>query len=70
MPASAAPPPAPSPPPARSTRIATRSAYPNRLIVALADQALQRNGRMVRAIEQIGPGDLSLEGQPFQIELE
>ena len=55
---------------ARGIRMASPSAYPNRLIVALADQALQRNGRMVRAIEQIGPGDLSLEGQPFQIELE
>jgi predicted protein tyrosine phosphatase len=55
---------------ARGIRDASPSAYPNRLIVALADQALQRDGRMVQAIEQIGPGDLSLEGQPFRVELE
>jgi len=55
---------------ARQIRQASPSAYPNRLIVALADRALGRQGRMLRALDAIGPGDLGIEGVPFRIDLE
>ncbi|MFZ5735145.1 MAG: tyrosine phosphatase family protein [Pseudomonadota bacterium] len=55
---------------ARQIRQASPSAYPNRLIVALADKALGREGRMLRALDAIGPGDLSVEGRPFRVDLE
>jgi predicted protein tyrosine phosphatase len=55
---------------ARQIRAASPSAYPNRLIVALADAALDRRGRMVRALDEIGPGDMSIAGRPFRVELE
>lgn len=55
---------------ARQIRRASPSAFPNRLIVSLADRALGRNGRMLRALDDIGPGDMSTEGRPFRIELE
>jgi len=41
---------------ARALRAASPTATPNRRIVALADRMLGRNGRMVMAIEEIGPG--------------
>ncbi len=46
-------------------RHASPSATPNRLIVSLADAALGREGRMVRAIEKIGRGADAFEGTPF-----
>ncbi|UYO54897.1 tyrosine phosphatase family protein [Rhodopseudomonas palustris] len=55
---------------ARQIRRASACASPNRLIVALADRALGRQGRMLRALEVIGPGDLSIEGVPFRVDLE
>jgi len=55
---------------ARQIRQASPSAYPNRLIVMLADKALGREGRMLRALDAIGPGDLSVEGRPFRVDLE
>lgn len=55
---------------ARQIRAASPSAYPNRLIVSLADAALKREGRMVRALDAIGPGDMSVAGQPFQVDLD
>ena len=55
---------------ARQIRDASPSASPNRLIVALADAALGRKGRMVRALDEIGPGDMSIAGRPFRVELE
>jgi predicted protein tyrosine phosphatase len=39
-------------------------------IVALADAALGRKGRMVRAIEEIGVGQSAFEGNPFRLDLE
>ena len=48
-------------------RAASSSATPNRLIVSLADQALGRDGRMVRAIEKIGRGADAFEGIPFML---
>jgi predicted protein tyrosine phosphatase len=41
---------------ARALREASAHASPNRHLVALADAALGRDGRMVRAIERIGRG--------------
>lgn len=54
---------------ARDIRRASPTAMPNPLIVSLADRLLGRQGRMVAAIEAIGPGDLSSEADPFSIEL-
>jgi predicted protein tyrosine phosphatase len=46
-------------------RQASPSATPNKMIVALTDQLLGREGRMVRAIEKIGRGVEASEGTPF-----
>lgn len=50
---------------AATLRAASPTATPNRLMVELADGLLNRQGRMVRAIEAIGPGASAMEGQPF-----
>jgi predicted protein tyrosine phosphatase len=55
---------------ARQIRAASPIAQPNRLIVALADKALGRGGRMLRAVYEMGPGDMTIEGRPFRIDLE
>lgn len=55
---------------AQAIRAASPIASPNRLIVALADAALSREGRMIRAIDAIGPGTMSTQGQPFRIDLD
>lgn len=55
---------------ARQIRQASPSAYPNRLIVTLADRVLGREGRMVRALDEMGPGNMSIEGRPFRVDLE
>ena len=55
---------------ARQIRALSPSAYPNRLIVTLADKALKRNGRMVRALDDIGPGSMTVEGRPFRLHLD
>jgi predicted protein tyrosine phosphatase len=55
---------------ARNIRKASPTASPNRLIVALADRALGREGRMLRALDEMGPGNMMVEGQPFCIELD
>ena len=54
---------------ARAIRGASRTAQPNARIVAIADRLLKRGGRMVRAIESIGPGDAAAEGVPFRLDL-
>lgn len=48
-------------------RAASPTATPNKRIVALADEALGRNGRMVSAIERIGRGEMAFEGAPFTL---
>ena len=48
-------------------RQASRTASPNRRIVALADEILGRGGRMVRAIEAMGPNETGFEGEPFDV---
>lgn len=55
---------------ARLIRDSSPSAWPNKLIVSHADALLGRNGRMVQAVEEIGPGIGSLEGEPFHLVLE
>jgi predicted protein tyrosine phosphatase len=55
---------------ARRIRAASPIASPNRLIVSLADKALGRNGRMIRALEEIGPATMMVEGKPFLVELD
>ena len=43
------------------------SAYPNRRIVALADDILDRRGRMVHAVEAMGGNGFVAEGVPFEL---
>src|SRR5665213_2787252 len=55
---------------ARQIRAASPIASPNRLIVTLADKALGRDGRMLRALDEMGPGSLMVEGRPFRVDLD
>jgi predicted protein tyrosine phosphatase len=55
---------------ARQIRSASAIASPNRLIVSLADRALRREGRMLRALDEMGPGSMTIEGRPFRLDLE
>ncbi len=50
-------------------RRASPTATPNIRIVALADEMLEREGRMVMAIEAIGRGHVAGEGVPFRLDL-
>jgi predicted protein tyrosine phosphatase len=50
-------------------REASPTASPNRLLVTLADQQLDRRGRMVAALDAIGPGIAASEGVPFHLDL-
>ena len=52
---------------ARALREASPTAYPNRLMIKLADDALGREGRMMRAVETIGRGVPSGEAAPFSL---
>lgn len=54
---------------AQAIRRASRTAQPNARIVALADGLLKRNGRMIRAVEHIGPGQAATEGVPFKLDI-
>jgi len=54
---------------AQAIRRASRTAQPNVAIVSLADRLLKRQGRMVRAIETIGPGHAAVEGDPFRLDI-
>lgn len=55
---------------AQEIRRASNTATPNSRIVAIADRLLDRNGRMVTAIEAIGRGEMAYEGIPFRLDLE
>jgi predicted protein tyrosine phosphatase len=52
---------------ASALREASRHAHPNRRIVALADDMMGRGGRMVDAVDAIGPGESILENHPFDL---
>jgi predicted protein tyrosine phosphatase len=55
---------------AQEIRRASRTATPNARIIAIADRLLDRNGRMIAAIEAIGRGEMAYEGVPFRLDLE
>ncbi len=54
---------------AKAIRAASPTASPNSRLVALADEALGRRGRMKEAIATIGRGEACFEGTPFTLEL-
>lgn len=55
---------------ARRIRKASPTASPNPRLVALADKKLGRNGRMVKAISEIGTGEAAYEAEPFVLVLD
>jgi predicted protein tyrosine phosphatase len=55
---------------ARAIRDASPTAQPNARIVGIADRLLQRDGRMIRAVEDLGPGAIAAEGEPFRLALD
>jgi predicted protein tyrosine phosphatase len=55
---------------AQTIRRASATATPNAMLVAHADRILGRGGRMIRAIEALGPGLPAEEGEPFRLDLE
>jgi predicted protein tyrosine phosphatase len=55
---------------AKQIRARSPIASPNRLIVTLADKALGRDGRMLRALDEMGPGSMTVEGRPFRVDLD
>ena len=54
---------------ARALRTRAPHAYPNQLMVELADNALGRNGRMSQAAEAIGRGVIVPEGEVVELPL-
>ena len=54
---------------AQYLRAASPSATPNIRLVAIADGLLDRQGRMIAAIESIGRGEMAFEGRPFVLPL-
>ena len=53
----------------RAIRDASPTAMPNKRIVAIADRLLNRDGRMVRAVDDLGRGVEAMEGHPFRLDL-
>jgi len=51
-------------------RATAPSATPNARLVAIADNLLGRDGRMVSAIQSIGRGANAFEGTPFRLPIE
>lgn len=54
---------------AQAIRNASSTAQPNARIVSIADRLLKRDGRMVRAVETLGPAEFASEGIPFRLDL-
>ena len=52
---------------AQAFRSASVYAYPNRRLVTLADTILERDGRMVAAVESMGRGVVAMESVPFGV---
>ena len=55
---------------ARRLRQMAPSATPNARLVALADDHLRRDGRMIAAIAEIGRGQDCFEGEPFFFDID
>jgi len=55
---------------ARTLRVLSPTATPNPRLIAVADMLLQRDGRMIAAIEAIGRGADAFEGTPFELAIE
>ena len=55
---------------ARAIRDASPTAAPNLRIVTHADKLLGRDGRMIAAVREIGPGMAAYASEPFRIDLE
>jgi len=53
---------------ARALRSSSDTAVPNRLFVQLADAALRREGRMLKALDRMGPRRVALECTPFGVD--
>lgn len=52
---------------AKTLRSASPTATPNRRLVFLADELLERKGRMKLAIDEIGRGETTMEGLLFKL---
>lgn len=52
---------------AMAMRRASPTAYPNRRIVALADDILGRQGRMLQAVEAMGGNNFAVDGAVFEL---
>lgn len=55
---------------AYALRRASAAAQPNRLMVRHADKLLERDGRLIEAVEAIGEGDFSKAGRPYMLRLD
>ena len=55
---------------ATALRAASTYCQPNRLIIQHADHLLARNGRLVDAVADMGDGDFSQAGKPYQLRLD
>jgi predicted protein tyrosine phosphatase len=54
---------------AQAIRRASNTAQPNARIVSIADRLLKRDGRMIRAVETLGPAEAATEGTPFRLDI-
>ena len=54
---------------ARSLRLASPSAFPNRRLIAIGDSLLARDGRMIAAVEAIGEPTTADGAIPFHLPL-
>ncbi|TGP26122.1 MULTISPECIES: tyrosine phosphatase family protein [unclassified Mesorhizobium] len=55
---------------AKTLRFLSPSATPNPRLIAVADTLLERDGRMIAAIEAIGRGADAFEGTPFELDIQ
>lgn len=55
---------------AKAIRGSSRTAMPNPMLVSHADRVLGRKGRMIAAVQALGPGLPATEGEPFRLDLE
>ena len=55
---------------ARALRAASPTATPNARFIALADEILGRQGRMVAAVAAIGRGAEAMAGEPFELRID